>query len=688
MRIRIALTTVMLATLVLGHGSARADSAGCTPGKNGCLPTPEQCQTGLYNGHWDGGYPTRFADCVGGAGHVVHYAGGDLDTVCGAIIDADQIVAGDWMDPNPCTRRDTPHEPGPGRRFRGAIRSAGGVVAAPSTLAAQVGRDILAGGGNAIDAAVATVFTLSVTRPAMTGLGGGGYLVYREASGASYALDFMAAAPAATTPTSFQGPGLDRPLATGHRIVGVPGVVAGLSAAIARFGSMPLGDVIAPAEQLARDGVVVTSTMASEYGYGYELADLLAEEGLASPLPFEPLGAKGNVARFQLFPATRKAFLKYGLLPYVPGELLVQPDLANSLALIAQQGPDAFYQGAIAHLIADEMERSRTTSIPGDEGLMTLEDLAAYQPVWHTPLNGTYRGYDIVAIPPSSAGGVQTLEVLNILEGFDLAGAGYLSADHLHLLAEAEKIAVADAQGYLGDPNYVDNPTATLTSKEYASARRAEIDLSHAQAYGAGVIDGQSATASTQGSERGHTAHVSVVDGEGNAVSVTTTVDEPWGSGVVAPGTGFILNDIMIDFNQPGSPQEAGPGRRPLMAMTPLIVAKDGKAVLVDGAAGGVLIPSAVIEQILNVVDFGMDLGQSIDAVRMFERMCCDMQLEQWRVPSTTLDELAQRGHSIVALGEYCFCVVVQLAGTDLATGEHVAATDPRDAGENGAAGE
>src|SRR5215212_5380031 len=346
-----------------------------------------------------------------------------------------------------------------GSQYRKAVRSGGGVVASESPAAAEAGLDVLDAGGNAIDAAVATTFALGVARPQSCGLGGGGFLVYRGADGETAALDFREMAPAAVTPETFAGQGLYKTF-TGHTTVGVPGTVAGMQAALESYGTIDLADAIAPAERMAREGFEVPKSLSEEMG--------------------------NHLSRLRLYPQTATQFLVGGEEPYSEGSVLIQPDLADTLSLISKEGPYAFYEGDIADRIVEEMHKE--SSYEGDEGLITREDLASYRAVWREPLAGDYRGREVLAMPPPTAGGIAVIEMLNILEGFDLASEGQSSADALHLLAEAQKLAFADRNEYVADPDFVDVPATELTDKDYAESRRGEIDPEKAASYKPGNL--------------------------------------------------------------------------------------------------------------------------------------------------------------------------------------------------------
>ncbi len=547
-----------------------------------------------------------------------------------------------------------------GSRFQEAVRSQNGVVATPSVFASQSAADILKSGGNAVDAAVTAVFAVGVTQPHQCGIGGGGFLLYRSGSGESAVLDFQRRAPAAMTPTSlYTTPnGIDQ-FQAGHLVAGVPGVVAGMASALERYGTIGLADAIGPAEQLARDGFPVGVSFAEETFF------------------------QGEFFR-ELFPETAATYLKDGTDPYDPGDVLIQKDYAKTLHQIAAQGPAAFYNGTIARRIVEDMERSG--AVPGDGGIMTLADLADYQPIWRDSIATTYRGYTVISAPPP-ADGLGVLETLNLLEGFDLAGMGPSSADELHVMAEAQKLSQADSD-LLGDPAYVDVPTATLIDKSYAALRRGEIDLSQAKVYAPGSF-ATSTQAAASLSEPGtarttaQTAHISVVDGDGNAVSVTCSLGFLFGSAVTVPKAGFLLSEL--PFGPVGDPVNgADSGKRPASTMSPSIVLDgDGDAILVTGAAGSAEIPRAVVSTVVNVIDFDLDLARAVDAERIscLNRRSRSCQVEGARLPAGVLADLASRGHTITDVGEYSSLGIAQATGVDPLTGDALGTADPRQEG-------
>src|SRR3954451_19689394 len=538
-----------------------------------------------------------------------------------------------------------------GSMSRPAARGAGGIVATESPIASAIGRSVLDRGGNAIDAAASIVFGLNVARPQSCGIGGGGVMVYRSATGETAALDFREAAPAAYTSSTLSGPGRHTAF-TGHLTVGVPGTLAGMAAALQRYGTISLADAIEPARRLAEKGFPVPGS----------LSQAMAQ----------------NEERLRQYQAAADQFLVGGAAPYPSGSTLVQPDLAKTLALIQRDGPDALYRGAIGKLIADDMRAA--SEPPTDTGVMTMADLGAYQAKWRDPLIGSYRGRDVIAMPPPTSGGVATLEMLNLLEGFDLHGAGQSSADELHDIGESEKIAWADRNRWLADPDKVTVPTAGLISKAYAAKRRAEIDPRQAQSYSAGQPDGAPPGTRAAGGDanpNGSTTSLTVIDNAGDAVALTCTIEQTFGSAVVAPGTGFLLNNELTDFSGPGTANEPGPGKRPRSSISPTIVADHGTPVLAVGGAGGATIIMGSLMAVVDAVDFGADPAQAVDAERLDEQSG-QMMLEDVRVDPAVRADLSSRGHEIVSEGEYGTAPRVQAAGIDPRTGERLGTTDPR----------
>jgi gamma-glutamyltranspeptidase/glutathione hydrolase len=496
-----------------------------------------------------------------------------------------------------------------------AAHSASGVVASDMALASDVGVEILQRGGNAVDAAVATGFALAVTHPLAGNIGGGGFMVIRMSDGEVAALDYREVAPLAATRDMYldaEGNRTDR-MVNGHLAVAVPGSVAGLAAAHARFGRLPFADVVAPAIRLAEEGFALDSL---------------------SALALTFLGPTLSQAARDIFHPRDE--------PLQPGDRVVQPDLASTLRQIAAQGPRAFYEGGIADLIVAEMERGG--------GIISKEDLARYQPVWREPLHTTYRGYSMVMMPLPSSGGTAMTEILNILETFD-ALPPFHSTRYKHLLAESFRLAFVDRNTKLCDPAFCEPPVAQLISKEYARELSQRIDLDRASPSPPAV----------QAPAGMHTTHYSVVDGEGNAVSTTTTINAGFGSGVLVEGGGFFLNNEMDDFaTVPGQPNIGGliegeqnaiePGKRPLSSMSPTIVLNPaGEVLLVIGGAGGPTIITGALQVILNVIEHRMTLSDAMHAPRMHHQAWPDsIQYEEDGMASPVLDSLRAMGHMLM----------------------------------------
>lgn len=496
-----------------------------------------------------------------------------------------------------------------------------GMVASEQALASRIGLEVLQAGGNAIDAAVAVGFALAVVLPNAGNIGGGGFmLAHHAASGQTIALDFRETAPKGAYRDMYldaQGQVINGQSLYTHYAVGVPGTVAGLTHALERWGSLPLAQVMQPAIELAEQGFTVSPT----------LAKMLARE-------------RNTLAPW---PASQAIFWKNGQ-PLPAGEPLVQKDLAASLRLIASQGAAAFYQGEIAEKIAAEM-----APYPGS---ITRQDLASYRVIERQPILGQYRGYQVATMPPPSSGGVHLVQMLNMLEPQPLAEWGAGSAQSLHYMTEAMKLAYADRAHYLGDPDFVPVPVQGLTDKRYAQQLAASIQPQQARP-AQQIRPGQ-----PQPYESGQTTHFSVVDGAGNAVAVTYTLNTNMGSGIVAQGTGILLNNEMDDFAaKPGVANAYGlvggeanavaAGKRPLSSMTPTIVLRDGKPVLVTGSPGGPRIITTVLQTLVNSLDHGMNPAQAAAQPRFHHQWMPDeLRLEQGFSPDT-IALLRQRGHNL-----------------------------------------
>jgi len=494
-----------------------------------------------------------------------------------------------------------------------------GMVVSANAMSSEIGKQVLQDGGSAVDAAVATAFALAVTHPTAGNIGGGGFLIYRPAKGEPTAYDFREVGPGASNPEMWlvDGEYNFQKHHMSYASVGVPGTVAGLHLAWQAEGRLPWKQLIEPAIALAKNGIVIT-------------------QGLAQSI-------KRNLPRMEKYPASVAKFTNQGV-PYEAGDLWVQADLAESLQRIADQGPAGFYRGKTAELLVAEMQ--------ANGGLITLEDLANYTAKVRQPVIGQYRGYDVISMPPPSSGGTTLVEMLNMLEGYDLTEMGFGSADALHVMTESMRRAYNDRARYLGDPDYnADMPLDRLLSKDYATDLRNTIDLKKASV--------SNPEAFNLLKESPETTHFSVVDKDRNAVSLTYTLEWGYGSGIVVPGAGFLLNNEMGDFNAaPGLTNDQGligtpanlaePGKRMLSSMTPTILAKDGKLFMVTGTPGGRTIINTVLQTILNVVDHGMNAQAAVDAGRIHHQWMPDvLSYEAQGFSPDTLKALEARGHAL-----------------------------------------
>jgi gamma-glutamyltranspeptidase / glutathione hydrolase len=554
----------------------------------------------------------------------------------------------------PAAARDAYAPPAPDRVH--AVAAEHGLVVAQEKMAARIGADILKQGGNAVDAAVATGFAMAVTYPRAGNIGGGGFMVIHLADrNEEVAIDYREMAPAAMTRDIFLGadgkpdPVKSRDSALG---IGVPGTVAGLALALEKYGSgkFSLAQLLQPAIALARDGFVVTD----------DLADTL-------PNAYPRLGK---------WPASARIFAHPDGTSLGEGDRLVQSDLAATLTAVAAQGPRGFYEGAVAEKLAK--------AVTDAGGIMTTNDLKNYQTVVRAPVRGTYRGYDIVSMPQPSSGGVVLLETLNILEAFPLGDMKQGSAASLHLLIEAMKRGYADRARYLGDPAFVSAPIATLIAKDYAAKQRAGIDPDR--------VTPLTDVSLVQPHEGHNTTHFSVVDAFGNAVSTTYTLNFSYGVGLVADGTGVLLNNELDDFTAaPGAANafglvgyEAnlpGPGKRPLSSMTPTIVMKDGKVVLVTGTPGGSRIISTVLQVIVNVIDYKMEIAAAVAAPRLHHQWMPDEVRVEPGFPEDVLAALRAMGHRVMDSGGYSSANSIFVTSNGL-----LGAPDPRTRGTEAAA--
>ncbi|WP_313071075.1 gamma-glutamyltransferase [Atlantibacter hermannii] len=529
------------------------------------------------------------------------------------------------------------------------VRAQQGMVASVDATATRVGVDILKKGGNAVDAAVAVGFALAVTHPQAGNLGGGGFMMLRTKDGNTTAIDFREMAPEKATKDMFldeAGNADSKKSLTSHLATGTPGTVAGFALALQKYGTMPLNQVVQPAIMLARDGFEVNDALADDLKtYGSET------------LPNHP--------------NSKAIFWKTDGNPLQKGDKLVQANLAKSLEMIAETGPDAFYKGAIADQIADEMAKNG--------GLITKADLENYKAVERAPIRGEYRGYEVFSMPPPSSGGIHIVQILNILENFDLKKYGFGSADTMQIMAEAEKYAYADRSEYLGDPDFVKVPWQALTDKAYAKTLADQIDLAKARP-SQEIKPGNLAPY-----ESNQTTHFSVVDKDGNAVAVTYTLNTTFGSGIVAGDTGILLNNEMDDFSaKPGVPNvyglvggeanAVGPHKRPLSSMSPTIVVKDGKTWLVTGSPGGSRIITTVLQMVVNSIDFGMNIAEATNAPRFHHQWLPDeLRVEKGFSPDT-LKLLKEKGQN-VAVKEAMGSTQSIVVGPD---GALYGASDPR----------
>jgi gamma-glutamyltranspeptidase/glutathione hydrolase len=495
----------------------------------------------------------------------------------------------------------------PVQAARQPVRAKHGMVVAMEAIAADVGVGVLQKGGNAVDAAVAVGFALAVTHPFAGNLGGGGYMLIRMADGRATFIDFRERAPEKSSRNMYldaQG-NLTRDSIEGWRSSGVPGTVRGFEMALSKYGKRTWAENMAPAIELASKG----------YPVSYALAQSLK-------------GSRG-LARD---PESKRIFQRNGAF-FDVGDTLVQSDLAKTLERISANGAKEFYEGETARRLADEMAKHG--------GLISAADLASYKAIERAPLQGQYKNYTVLTSPPSSSGGVTLLEMLGILQGTNYEKGGSGSASSIHYLTEAMRRAYADRNEYLGDPDFVKNPIAALLDPGYLAKLRASIEPQRATPSSA-VRPGLPA-----GTEHDQTTHYSVVDSEGNAVAVTYTLNGGYGNGITVPGLGFLLNNEMDDFaSKPGSPNMFGlvqgevnaiqPGKRPLSSMSPTLLLKDGKLFMTVGAPGGSRIPTAVMQVILNVVDFGMNVQDAIDAPRIHHQWQPDkLSLERGISPDT-----------------------------------------------------
>ncbi|WP_277811993.1 gamma-glutamyltransferase [Chromohalobacter canadensis] len=497
-----------------------------------------------------------------------------------------------------------------------------GMAATSHYLASKIARDVMQDGGNAVDAAVTAGFALAVTQPRSGNIGGGGFmLISDEESGDVIAIDYREKAPAAAYETMFQndqGEAVSELSRYTHNASGVPGTVAGLALALEKYGTLSLAEALAPAIRLAEEGFEIPPRFAN--------------------------GLRDARERLSQWDASRAVFYKEDGSLYAAGETFRQPDLAATLKRIAAHGPREFYEGKTAELIAQEMAKH--------DGLMTAEDLAAYQPTLRDPVHGTYRGYDVYAMSPPSSGGAHIVQMLNILEGYDIGEMGFNSARTIHVMSEAMKRSYADRAEYLGDTDFVDVPLEGITSKAYADELREQIDMRRATPSDA------IAAGDPLPYESNETTHFSIADDNGLAVSNTYTINFSYGSGIVVDGAGFLLNNEMDDFSaKPGTPNAYGliggdankiePNKRMLSSMTPTIVKKDGKNFLITGSPGGSRIITTTLQVVMNVIDHDMNVQSAVSVPRIHHQWLPDeIRIEEGISPDT-IGLLEAMGHTV-----------------------------------------
>jgi gamma-glutamyltranspeptidase/glutathione hydrolase len=538
---------------------------------------------------------------------------------------------------------------------REPVRARHGIVASTNEVASKVGVDIMKRGGNAVDAAIAVAFALAVTHPAAGNLGGGGFMMIRLKNGRSTAIDYREMAPAAATRNIYldkngnviegEGGSIE-----GYRAAGVPGTVRGMELALKKYGSHRLtwAQLIEPARALAANGFTVTYSLAR--------------------------GLRGNKDYLSKYDETKRIYLNNGKF-YNEGDLFRQPDLAATFARLQQRGPNEFYDGQTARMIVNDLKQHN--------GLITMEDMRGYVAKEREPLRTSYRGYEVISMPPPSSGGAVLIEMLNILEGYDLKKMDSASSDRYHLMTEAMRRAFADRAEYMGDTDFVKVPIAGIIDKKYAAQQRHTIDEQRAS------TSEQVKAGKPAGYESEETTHFTVVDAEGNAVANTYTLNNSYGSAVVAKGTGIIMNDEMDDFAaKPGTPNLYGliqgernavaPRKRPLSAMTPtFVLRKNGSLWFTVGSPGGPTIINTVLNVIVNVIDFDMNIQQAIDAPRIHHQWLPDeLVYEPYGLSGDTQRALAGRGHRLVEKPRYlgdCEGIMIEEK-----TGIRLGATDPR----------
>jgi len=492
-----------------------------------------------------------------------------------------------------------------------------GMVVTNHPLGSAAGAEMLAAGGNAVDAAIGSLFALTVVEPMMVGIFGAGMTHLRLADGRHLVIDSYTTAPAASRPDMFKPVSDTWPdylraegdvNLIGLLSVGVPGTLKAWAEAVARFGRLDLETVMQPAIRHAERGFRAT--------------------------PYLVAAVTETAPELARFPETARTFLPGGA-PIKAGDLIVMPEYAATLRLIAAKGTGVLYGGDLGATVADYMRR--------DGGIITVDDLAHYRTIERQPIRGRYRGFEITGPPPPTAGGLHLVEMLNILEGFDPRGLGFGTADYFHLIAEVLKIGFADRNACTGDPAFVDIPVERLLSREHAAARRAQIRPDRAGEYGVGLAQGVAAGSA-------HTTHVTTADADGNVVAMTQTINNLFGSKATVPGTGMLLNNTMALFDpHPGTPASIAPGKRVTSSMAPTIVLRDGKPVWALGLPGGVRIFTSVFQAVVNLIDHRMSLQEAVEAPRIWSQGQ-ELEMEQ-DIPVAVRDAVAARGHEVVAVG-------------------------------------
>ncbi|MBD2144748.1 gamma-glutamyltransferase [Sphaerospermopsis sp. FACHB-1194] len=537
------------------------------------------------------------------------------------------------------------------------VKSKNGMVTSANPLASEVGLSILKKGGNAVDAAVATTFAISVVEPFSAGIGGGGFLLFHsQKTGEIKALDFRERAPIKATKNMYldaDGKVIPGASTNGYLAVATPGTVAGMYEVHRRYGKLPWQEVVKPSIALAKNGFIISNRVSWL-----------------------------SLSRFQdrkpkilNNPAASKIFTRNGEY-YQPGERLIQSDLAKTLTEISEN-PQSFYTGKIAKLIADDMAKNG--------GLITLEDLKQYQPIWRDPVCGNFRTARVCSMPPPSSGGVHLLQMLNIIGDTDLKSLGWNHPDAIHLMVESMKIAYSDRAKYLGDPDFVQVPVSELISKNYAQKRRQQINMKKAIP----STEIKPGLKTTTIPEKTETSHLNVVDADRNAVSLTFTINLGFGAGIVTPGTGIVLNNEMDDFAAaPGVPNAFGlvgneansiaPRKTPLSSMTPTIVTENNRLRLAVGSPGGSTIITQVLQIILNVLEYKMDVGAAVSVPRIHHQWLPDVLLVQsWGLDALTLQDLRRRGHKIKETAPWGNANAIAVTENDTLEG----AADPRGEG-------